>query len=83
MLIFYGNTTKMSHVVRESVNTTEWTIALYFTWSENGVIFTFTALPRDDRPCQTIRLLGHYNHFHVLFQGGATLDRVIIIAHYI
>lgn len=83
MLIFYGNTTKMPHVVKESVNTTEWTIALYFTWSDNGDIFTFTILPRDERPCETIRLPVYYDHFHVLFQGGATFEKVIIIAHYI
>ena len=73
----------MPYVVRESSNTAELTIALYFTWNEGEVIFTFTALPRFGKPCETIQLFQYKNYFYVNFQSTAyTSETVIVVAHY-
>ena len=81
--MFYQNTTKMPYVLRESSNTSELTIALYFTWNKGEVIFTFTALPRFGTPCETIQLF-HYNGYcYVNFQSTAwTSETVIVVARY-
>ena len=81
--MFYRNTTKMPYVVGESSNTAELTITLYFTWNEGDVIFTFTALPRFDKPCETIQLFQYQDYFYVNFQSTAwTSETVIIVARY-
>ena len=83
MLMFYRNTTKMPYVVSESSNTAELTITLYFTWNDGDVIFTFTALPRFDKPCETIQLFQYQGYFYVNFQSTAwTSETVIIVARY-
>ena len=81
--MFYQNTTKMPYVLRESSNTAELTIALYFTWNEGEVIFTFTALPRFGTPCETIQLFHSNGYYYVNFQSTAwTSETVIAVARY-
>ena len=73
----------MPYVLRESSNTAELTIALYFTWNEGEVIFTFTALPRFGTPCETIQLFHSNGYYYVNFQSTAwTSETVIAVARY-
>ena len=77
--MFYGNTTKMSYVVRESNSAVNWTIALYFTWSSGLVIFIFTALPIHERGCETILLYQYKGYGYVNFKVNPEGSGMVII----
>ena len=80
--MFYQNTTKMPYVVRESSDPVELTIALYFTWSAGETIFTFTVLPKSDKPCDTIQLYQYSGYFYVNFQSSADGSETVTIVAY-
>ena len=82
MLMFYQNTTKMPYVVRESSDPVELTIALYFTWSAGKTIFTFTVLPKSDKPCDTIQLYQYSGYFYVNFQSSADGSETVTFVAY-
>lgn len=77
--MFYQNTTKMPYILRNSSNTGELTVALYFKWTKGETIFTLTALPRRDNPCETIQLYHYRGLFYVNFQSKPYYSKVVII----
>lgn len=77
--MFYKNTTKMPYIVRNSSDTGELTVALYFKWTSGETIFTLTALPRRNKPCETIQLYQWKDKFYVNFQSQAYGSEVVII----
>ena len=77
--MFYGNTTKMPYVVRESNSAVNWTIALYFTWSSGLVIFSLAALPIREGSCEAISLYQFKGYGYVNFKEAATGSGMVII----
>ena len=77
--MFYGNSTNMPYVVRESNSAVNWTIALYFTWSSGLVIFTFTALPIHERGCEAILLYQFKGYGYVNFKVNPEGSGMVII----
>ena len=77
--MFNKTTTKMPRIVRNSSNTQELTVALYFKWTSGETIFTLTALPRQNEPCETIQLYQWNDKFHVDFEIRRSGSEVVII----
>ena len=69
----------MPEIVKNSRNTGELTVALYFKFTRGAAIFTLTALPKESEPCETIQLYHYNNRFHVHFESKSYESEVVII----